>query len=252
MGITVGLNVAKSLETTVSKNIFMDVPKDGSVRGRYLPAVAGSEGSLFGYTKNHFRLRSEDGERGIAVGCNEVHNKDEVCVLCEVQKYLRDSDDKNERVLGEGRESIKANGSWYGQFMPAIKDDVVEGKPVTYTYGEVRFVRLPKTGAEKVGNIMKMQYENGEPSFVDEKQGRDLVLSRVDTGVQFTQYDAMTVGMPSALEDIRPNWEKEIYSWDKFWEKLDVKTLSAEEQKVALIRSYPELDWEAIFKAVGV
>ena len=57
MGITVGLNVAKSLETTVSKNIFMDVPKDGSVRGRYMPAVQGSEGSIFDYTKNHFQVR---------------------------------------------------------------------------------------------------------------------------------------------------------------------------------------------------
>jgi hypothetical protein len=39
--------------------------------------------------------------------------------------------------------------------------------------------------------------------------------------------------------------------WDKFWDKLDLKLLSADEQKVCLMRSYPEFDWAEIFEAVG-
>jgi hypothetical protein len=250
MPITMKLNVAKNLETTASKSLFIDVPKDGTLRVRFLPAVVGSEGSIFGLVKNHFQLKSEDGEKTIAVACNKQHNDGERCILCDVSDLLKNSDDKNEREIGDSRKSIKVSNGWYSQVMPAIRQEVEDGKPAEFKYGDVKLMRLPKTGATKVGNIMKMQHEAGEPFFTDVDNGKDIVVSRVDTGVQFTQYDAMTAGVPVALDKIRPTWETDIFSWEKFWDKLDLRLYTAEEQKVCLMRSYPELDWSAIFTEI--
>lgn len=251
MAVTMKLNVAKSLETTSSKSVFLDVPKDGSVRVRFLPAVEGSGGSIFGYVKNHFRLKSEDGEKSITAACNQQHG-DGDCFLCDVVEHLNGSDDKAENELVDGRESIKAGNSWYAQVLVATRIDTPEGEPPQFEYSDVKFLRVPKTGATKIGNIMKMQAENGEPFFVDEEHGRDLVVSRVDTGVSFTQYDAMTAGVPSKLDDIKPGWDKKIYSWDKFWDKMDLRTMSNDEQRKCLVWSYPNFDWAGIFEEMGV
>jgi len=249
MGVTVKLNVAKNLETTASKSLFIDVPKDGTMRVRFAPPVEGSDGSIFGLVKNHFRLKAEDGEKGIAVACNKQHNSDERCILCDVADLLEKSDDKNEAALGRGRESIRVANGWYAQVFPAIKQEAGDGP--SFKYGDIKLMRLPKTGATKVGNIMKMQHEAGEPFFVDEEQGRDIIITRQDTGVQFTQYDAMVAGMTMSLDDARSTWETDIFGWDKFWDKLDLRTMTAKEQMVCLQRSFPELAWSEIFKEIG-
>ena len=247
MGITMPLNIAKNLETTANKSLFMDVPKDSTARVRFLPPVDGSEGRVFYLTENHFRLKQEDGEKGMAVACNERHNPDEPCVLCAVARYLENSDDKNEQKLGKGRESIRANRSWYAQVLPFVPGD--EGG----SYGDVKFMRLPKTGATEFNNILDMQREAGESFVVDPKKGRDVVVKRQDTGVQFTKYSAMAAGTPVSLDKIKPDWESKIFpNADKVWEKLDLRILTADEHKAALVRTYPALDWKSIFKEAGV
>ena len=247
MGITVPVNVQSTLDTTASKSMFLNVPKDGALRVRFLPTVDGSEGSLFALTSSHFRLKAEDGEKGIAVGCNKLHSPGQECILCKVQEFLANSDDPLEKAVGDSRESIRASNNWYAQVLPAIPQDNKK-----FTYGELKLLRLPKTGATKVGKLLKVQHAAGEDFFTDENEGRDVMLTREDTGVQFTQYDAMVVGKPSALNDIRPSWESEIFSWPALWDALDVKIMSPEEQKACLMVSYPAFDWKAIFKGAGV
>ena len=60
MGITVPTNVAKNLQSTAKKRPYLDVPKDGSLRVRFLPAVEGSDGEIWYHAANHYRLKRED------------------------------------------------------------------------------------------------------------------------------------------------------------------------------------------------
>ena len=250
MGI-VGVNVAKNLESTASKTVFLDVPKDGSVRVRFIPPVEGSDGEFWYHTENHFRLNNEDG-KGIAVACNKLHG-DGACYLCDLTSHLASSDDKNEVGIGIGKNSSKANGSWYAQVVVGARvEDDKDGNAV-FEYGkEVKLMRLPKTGAQAVNAIMGMQRDAGEPLFINLKDGRDIIVSRRDTGEQFTKYSAMAAGMPTPLKTVMPDFEKKIFGTaDDVWKKIDLRVLSNDEQKAAATRTFTQLDWKAIEKELG-
>ena len=57
MGI-VNLNMAATLESTASKSIFINVPKDGKLRVRLLPPNAENKGNLWYLTETHFNLKA--------------------------------------------------------------------------------------------------------------------------------------------------------------------------------------------------
>lgn len=250
MGI-VKMNVAKNLESTASKMLFMDVPKDGMLYARFLPAVDGSNGEIWYLAESHFRLKDEEG-KGIAVACNKRHG-DGDCYLCDLTDLLANSDDKNEVAIGKGKESSKANKSWYAQVVLATKTGVDDDGVPIFEYGEeIKLLRLPKTGATAVNDIMTMQKEAGEPFFNDFDKGKLVVVKRQDTGEAFTKYSAMAAGVPVPLDVVFPMWEKKyIPDADTMWVKLDPRIMSCDEQKATATRTYPELSWGEITKELG-
>lgn len=247
MGITVPTNVAKNLQSTAKKRPYLDVPKDGSLRVRFLPAVEGSDGEIWYHAANHYRLKREDMEGNTALACNKVHG-DGDCLLCDVAEFLAGSADKNEKHLGDSKESIKVGHSWYAQVLPATKVGENEDGTHIFEYGEAMLMRLPKTGAGFVNSIMKAQNAAGEPLFLDEKNGKDIVVSRQDTGEAFTKYSAIPAGMPVNLKKVRPDWENQIRSYADMWKAINLNVSSNDEMVAALVRSYPELNWDVIIK----
>jgi hypothetical protein len=246
MAGTVKLNLAKTLEATAGNSMFIDVPKDGEVRVRILPPLEEMEGNLWFLTENHFRLKGEDGQKGIAVACRHRHAGGDACFLCDAAKFLEQSDDPQERAIGKGREAIAANRSWYFQVLPISKDG-----SGNFVAGEVKLLRLPKTGADAVNDILKTQMKNDDPVSCMEDAAQDIVISRQDTGVPITKYKAMTAGKPKSLDDYKPDWKSKLMSKDEVMAKLDLKIYSNEEQIEALRRSYALLDTPNIVAECG-
>ena len=245
MGI-VRLNMAKTLESTAGNTIYLDVPKDGEVRGRFLPPFEEMDGNIWFLTENHFRLKTAEG-RGTAIACLKRHgHKGERCFLCDAAKYLEASDDPQERAIGKGREAIAANRSWYAQIIPIIGDNKAGFKGT-----EVKLLRLPKTGADAVNDIFKSQQKNEDCTSCDPDAAQDISVFRKDTGQPITKYGAMTVGKPRTLDDILPNWEELIMTPEQVWKKLDIKLQTVTEQIETLRASYPLLDVDGIVKACG-
>jgi len=244
MGV-VKLNMAKVLESTAGNSMFLDVPKDGEIRVRLLPPMEGSNGNIWFLTENHFRLKAEDGEKGIAVACRKRHADGDDCLLCDVAKFLENSDDAQERKLGKGREALAANRSWYTQVLLVTKED---GK---FVAGPPKLLRLPKTAADAVNGILQSQMKNDDGLSCMPEAAQDITIKRQDTGTNITKYTAMPSGKPTALADYLPDWETKVMTVEQVWEKLDLKVLSNEEQAAALTRSYPLLDVPAILKELG-
>lgn len=243
MGV-VKLNMAKVLESTAGNSMFIDVPKDNEVRVRLLPPMDGSNGSIWFLTENHFRLKAEDGDKGIAIACNKRHG-DGNCLLCDVAKFLEDSDDKQEQKIGKGREAIAANRSWYAQVLLISKED---GK---FVAGPPKLLRLPKTGADAVNGILQSQERNDDGLSCMPEAAQDIIIKRQDTGVPMTKYTAMPTGKPTALEVYLPDWENKMLNNAQVWEKLDLKVFTNEEQAAAFARSYPLVDTAAMLKELG-
>lgn len=244
MGV-IKLNMAKVLESTAGNSMFIDVPKDGEIRVRLLPPMEGNNGNIWYLTENHFRLKAEDGEKGIAVACRKRHAADDNCLLCDVAKYLENSDDAQERKIGKGREAIAANRSWYVQVLLITKD----GKE--FVAGTPKLLRLPKTGADAVNSILQSQEKNDDALSCMPEAAQDIVIKRQDTGVQIVKYSAMPTGKPKSLDEYLPGWADKIMTPDQVWEKLDLKVFTNEEQAAAFARSYPLVDMAAMLKDLG-
>jgi hypothetical protein len=243
MGI-VKLNMAKLLESTAGNTMFVDVPKDGEIRVRLLPPVDGNNGQLWYLTENHFRLKAEDGEKGIAIACNNRHGEGN-CLLCSVADYLKNSDDKVEQKIGDGRESIKANRNWYAQVL------MIDKVEKDFVAGPVKFVRLPKTGADAVNAILQSQQKNDDALSCMPEAAQDIIIRRQDTGVPRTTYSAMPTGKPKSLDEYLPGWADKILTSEQVWAKLDIKVFTNEEQAAAFARSYPLVDTAAMLKELG-
>lgn len=237
-------NLQKNLDMAAGNNIFLDVPKDGSIRVR-LAHPAKANGELPWLVENHYRIKREDGEGNMAVACNNRHSE-EPCFLCALAGYLSQSADESERAIGKGKNSIAAGKSYYLQVFPAVQGDDGE-----LTYGDVRLLRLPKTGIDNLNELFQMQRDAGENFAMDPNAGRDVVIRRKDTGENFTKYSVMATGAESALADIKPDWEKTYMSDDGVMEKIGLNILTPDEQIAAAARSYKNLDWKAIQKALG-
>ena len=241
----VKLNLAKALEATAGNSLFLDVPKDGDVRVRLLPPDSDNEGSIWYLTENHFRLKAEEGDKGIAVACRKRHAKDDNCLLCDVAKYLENSADAQERKIGKGRESIAANRNWYVQVLPITKEDKV------FVAGAPKLLRLPKTGADAVNAILAAQQKNDDAMSSGIEAAQDIVIRRQDTGVPRTTYTAIPTGKPTSLNEYMPGWEEKYMVPAKVWEKIDLKIMSNEEMAAVLTRSYPFLGVPGILKELG-
>ena len=93
-----------------------------------------------------------------------------------------------------------------------------------------------------MNTILATQQENGDALSCGLEAAQDIVITRQDTGVNITTYDALTAGRPTALEDYLPDYENKILTYDQMWERLDLKVLTNDEQMAAVVRTYPNLD----------
>jgi hypothetical protein len=241
----VKLNMAKMLESTAGNSLFIDVPKDGEVRVRLLPPLEGNGGNLWYLTENHFRLKAEDGDKGIAIACRKRHAEGDRCFLCDAAKFLEGSDDAQERKIGKGREAIAANRNWYIQILPINKEDK------DFIAGQPKLLRLPKTGADAVNAILQSQQKNDDALSCMPEAAQDIIVRRQDTGVPRTTYSAMPTGKPRSLDEYFPGWSGKILTAAEVWEKIDIKVFTNQQHIEALARSYTLLDVNAIVKACG-
>ena len=54
--------------------------------------------------------------------------------------------------------------------------------------------------------------------------------------------------MPVNLKKVRPDWENQIRSYADMWKAINLNVSSNDEMVAALVRSYPELNWDVIIK----
>jgi hypothetical protein len=234
-------NLQASIASTAGNSKFLDIPKDGSIRVRLLPPTE-EDGSLFTAVANHYNFKEDD--RSVALACTKLHGDGE-CFLCDLSEYLQKFGDAGEKKVGKSQKGIQQSKSWYFQACAAIKD------PETgeWSYGDPKLVRVPKTGAEAITEILASQQRNEEPFLFDPENGKDVEISRDDSG-RFTSDSALPVGVPSNLDDMLPDWETKMFT--DITEELSLRVRTIEEQITAARTCYPSLDWSKIESNMGV
>lgn len=224
------LNLAKTIATTAKDGLFVDIKPDSVTRLRFLPPTL-DDGSLFYLNVNHFGLKSDE-DKHIAVACGDVHRDgDEPCVLCALHSFLKADGEE------EAAKNIRAANNWYAQVLVGSKD--VDGNLV---YSGPKLIRMSKTGADAIIEILKMQEAADDDYCCDPHNGQDIMFSRSGSGLQ-TKYSAQAMGKKNNLDDILPGWESKLLDIP---EKLDMKAWSNDDMLAAAVRSLGDaVDWEA-------
>ena len=234
-------NIKKTLDSTASDSVFVDVKPDSSVRMRLLPPTK-EDGDLWYMTASHFGLLDEEGKTR-APACGKVHGDGE-CFFCELADYLEMSSDKGEAQLGK---DLSANHNWYAQVLVATKAGEKDGQPV-WEYSDPKLIRMTQTTAKKVNGIIQMQYDNGDEFLFDVENGQDITLKR--TGAQkATRYEVMAVGKRSNLNVVKPGWEDQLLDVPA---RLKAVPPTTDDAIAAAVRTFGDrLDWDAINEELG-
>ena len=243
-------NVAANVAALKVKRLFIDVPKESSMRFRILPTL-NSEGEIdfelpiFTGAANHFRLNDEDGQ-GRAYACLKQHGTEETgtdCFFCTfahtVAKY---GADKKEKAIGGNKNGISRSRSYYLQVLTAEKGN--DG----WTYSGPNLLRVPQSGADAVQAIMVQQEINDEVPFLDIEGGHDISIEHLTKN---PWYRAFTVSNHCSIESVFPDFRTKMIS--DVYEELNLRILTPEEQKATAQRTYPnEIDWQRLADDFGL
>lgn len=239
MADTFKINVKANLDAMASDSKFVDVADGEDKVFRFAPPVA-ENGLIFYKTFNHYKLKNPDEkDRGIALadlrfhGTDETGREDYIARLSEVLEKHRTS--ATEKKIGK---DIRGNRRYYAQGWEGTRMD--DG---TFKWSRCKLLSLPKTAAEKVMKILKNQQTMGEVSAVDPDEGQALIVSREGTGFN-TKYAADRSGVKVSLDEIIPDWRKQLYQ--DVYAALDLKIYPPEEQKKVARFTYPDLDWDKL------
>lgn len=234
-------NLKANLESAKSDKLFIDVPKDQSILVRVMPASK-PNGELWFMVANHYKLKSkEDPNRGIAVADLSVHGTEATGrkdYINELVAVLEKFGDKNEKEIAE---KIKSSSRWYIQVRLAEKTDT------GLKYSQPKLLSVPRTGVNAINEILKASDMANEPDMSDPDKGFNIMVTRYS---KQPWYSAQRAGQPTSLDDIDPNWADTFIT--DVEDKLNIKVLTYDEQREAVMRSFgDDLDFEAL-KAYGL
>lgn len=229
-------NVAANVKSAQVEKLFIDIPKESSMRFRFAPPTDES-GLIFYRAANHFKVKNEDG-KNTALACLIEHGTEESgenCYLCKLAKYLFKYGDKAQKEIAK---KINQSLQWYSQVFVAEKDD----ESGLWVYNGPYLLRLPMTGVERVNEIMANQAKNDEAFFCDVENGHDLEIKRHK---KTPWYSVDRVSNHGALDDIVPGWEDKLLT--DIYGELRLNVVTYDEQRQAVIRMWgSELDFDEL------
>lgn len=233
------LDPVETMKQTERKGLFFKFPV-GATPVRFLPQFKKGERSLFCKTTLHYTVKTEDGQRNIAPACLKVHgsgNGEDFCYICAFIDWLKETGDP---MLMKVADDLFPSETLNVQAF--VQDAAKE-------WVGPHIIGVGKKLATEMAGLLNMARDNDLPFFCDPDEGETLVIQRSGTGKFDTKYQLMQTGRRQSLDVLVPNWEKRVFR--DLWAKLDVKVLSPKDQKAALYRTYRDLPWREIEKAIG-
>lgn len=237
-------NVQANLSATKSKDVFIKVDENATMRVRFLPTNH-PEGILTYTTVSHFKLKeeTEDGAtKGMALACRQEHADDESCYICDLIRALDRSGDKGHKKIAK---MLKPSIRYNYQVLVAEKQN--DG---TWKYGKPKILGLPKTAHEDLAQLLANMEMMGQPDYADIEKGQDILISRTGSGVN-TKYRIDRTGEMTNLDEVHPEWDSQFI--EDMWDALNLRVFTREQQKAAAQFTFPdEIDWEQMAEEYGL
>ena len=228
------IDPAATQKMTDRKGLFFKFPV-GNTSFRFLPQF-NNKPSIFSKSVLHYTVKTDDMQRNIAPGCLEEHGEGQ-CYICAFVDWLKETEDP---VLEKIAKDLTAR--------PQLNVQAFVQDASKEWMGPV-IVGVGSKLAQDMSSLLSMAKDNDLPYFCDPYMGETLVVNRVGTGMFDTKYTLMQTGKRGSLDTLILDWESRVIR--DLWKKLDVKVLNVTEQKKALHRTYPDLPWQEIQKAIG-
>jgi len=203
---------------------------------RVVPPLDGS-GLLFTKLRLHYQILAETGERKMAPACLEYHG-DGQCYICDFIRWAKEQPDG---IVQKIAEEIRASEYVYVQCY------VFDVASKTW-HGPKLAKFTPNTGSQ-MSVMLQTARDNGMPMFPDPDQGQSITVNRKGSGKNDTRYLVQPTGFQVPLDKVDPRWEKNCAK--SVFEKLAPTIYNIDDQKRALHRTFPDLPWDRIQKAIG-
>lgn len=227
---------AAAKQSTARKSKFYDLDAGNHVM-RILPPFDETRFVPWYKTVLHVSVKAEDSERNMWPACLEEHG-DGNCYICNFLEYAATQGDPFTRAAAD---------KMYVSTKYCVQAYIWE--VASQKWLGPKIVKLPQGVVNKLSTNISTAEDTGQAPFCDVKRGQSVVISRVGAGKNDTRYDANPTGNMFDLDKEIPGWYEEAYK--DLWAALDVNELDINAQKEALYRTYPELPWEDIEKAIG-
>lgn len=237
-------NVQANLNASKSKDTFVKVDENSTLRVRFLPTTH-PEGLLTYTTTSHFKLKEEaddGGVKGMALACINEHGDGESCYICDLIKALNKNGDKaGVKIAKHLRGSTRYN------YQVLVAEKQGDG---TWKHGKPKILGLPKGASEDLAQLLANMELMGQPDFADIEKGQDILISRTGTGLQ-TKYRIDRTGEQQSLDDIYPEWENDFI--EDMWDALGLRVFTREQMKQAARFTYSnEIDWDLMAEEYGL
>lgn len=238
-------NVQANLNASKSKDTFVKVDENSTLRVRFLPTTH-PEGLLTYTTTSHFKLKEEaddGGVKGMALACLNEHGEGEAaCYICDLIKALNKTGDK-----GMAKIAKQLRGSTRYNYQVLVAEKQPNGE---WSYGKPKILGLPKTASDDLAQLLANMELMGQPDFADVEKGQDILISRSGTGIN-TKYRIDRTGVQVNLDEVYPGWDKDFI--EDMWDALGLRTFSREQMKQAARFTYSEeIDWEMMADEFGL
>ena len=238
-------NVNATIRDTRTSGLYADVPKGGEIRVRFAP----KSGSLWTKAVNHYGFKRED-DKGGTIACLNFHGTEATgakCFICALVDYLSTADTKVERKLSQGLGSLASTENYYAQVW--VYEDDGEGGAI---YTGPKLLRLPKTGAERVGEVLdRLVNVQSQPHFADPENGQDLIIRNAGKGLPAQRYSAMETAKIYPLAEIDSMWQEKLIA--DVYARLALRIYSPLEQyQIAREKYADEINWDRVAEEVEV
>jgi hypothetical protein len=185
----------------------------------------------------HFKILAETGERSIAPGCLELHG-DGYCYFCEFSRWAKEQPDGSLQKIGH---ELRATKYIYVQ---AYVWDVA-----TKSWQGPKMAKFTANTASQMTVMLQTAKDNDMPMFPDPENGQSITVNRKGAMLNDTKYLVQPTGFVVPLDKVDHNWmsvcAKDVAA------KLNLTIYTVDEQKKALHRTFPDLPWAKIQKAIG-
>lgn len=241
-------SATESAQFLRSNDKFFNIKDGQTALLRFLPATDGAP-SIFYPVANHHGFQREDGDGAAAIACLSVHGvaaTGRKCLLCDVLVYAKAA--KNATFDSFIKDSGKRQ-RYYTQVLVAQQGKDESGKAVVKDWSRPMLIQWSQTAKDDIHVIAEAQQNSGDDLFYDPDNGQALMITRNGTGFD-TKYRPERSSIKVSLDVIRPTWGDEFI--DNIYKAVGLNIYARDVQRQYLERSYPKIDWEPVFTALGV